>query len=472
MKLYRWTALLLLSGCCVTPQYEQPCINVPNEWNCETTQELQTEHSPDCIRWWESLNDPMLDSLLERAALQNFDMSIAAMRVLQARESEKAGLANLLPHIDATASFAHLEYKKRILNRILGRGHHRHSTVDFFEIGFDAEWEIDLFGKNAHEMRAMKARMESSEEEFRNIWITLSGEIAKNYIELRGLQQRLAILNKDINAQEEMLRLNKDLLQAGFASDINQSQAEGQLYTLLAQKPQIELLINKAVYRLSVLLGYHPNELFAELCEFKTLPCLPNYRPIGVPSELLRRRPDIRKAERDLAAATEQVGSAIAALFPRISLRGFIGDIGTVCSGGGLAWLVTPQLLLPIFNSKSLQQDVTLNKLQAEEALYVYQKTVLHALEESENAIAAFHYELERYQYLFKAKKAAENAYASTFQLYKQGFKDYTEVLAINRSEITAENALLESQIELLIQYISIYKSLGGGWDIDDVQCE
>ena len=463
---YFWLIAFLnvvLVGCTVGPKYETPFLETPCDWH-NRFEETQLD-SPDCFVWWENLNDPVLNSLIEQAALQNLDLSIAALRILEVRAEQKGASASLYPHLDGSAAYGHVQYNQKTLNDILGTSHHHHASskrnINFFEIGFDAEWEIDLFGMKKHEINALKAKIESSEADFCHIRITLSAEVARNYIELRGLQQRLQVMTRDIDTQNETLQLTLSLIDSGFADDIDQKLAEEQLSLLLAQKPQIELSIHKAIHRLSILLGYAPGRLFDELCEPNMLPSLPCQTPIGIPSELLRRRPDIRKAERELAAATEMVGSAVAALFPRLSLRGFLGEINTLCSGS-FTWFADSQILFPLFNSRLLEQDVAINKIKAGQALYEYQKTVLIALEEAENAIASFHYEWERNRALKQALETNREAYELALQLYQSGFKDYLEVLVTNRSLLSAEDAYLQSKMELLFHYISLYKALGG----------
>lgn len=450
------------------PKYEPPNMEVPCEWHSQISPGMQS-CSPDCFCWWESLNDPVLNSLIERASCQNLDLFIAATRIIEARLEAKGGMAKLYPRLDGSATYGNVGFNRKILNRILDqdccRDHKgsKRKSVNFFEVGFDAEWEIDLFGMRAHEISALKAKIEASREEYCHIWISLAAEVAKNYIELRSLQLRLKTLNKNINSQRETIQLTESLTRAGFAGTVDQRQAEEQWNTLVAQRPQMELAINKTIHRLSILLAYAPGDLFCELSEPCLLPTIPRQKPIGIPSELLRRRPDIRKAERDLAAATEMIGSAIAALFPRLSLSGFIGEIGTFCTNG-LTWFGGPQLLQPIFNSKLLQQDVEYNRIKAKQACYEYQKTVLGALEETENSIASFHSELERSHYLAQAKKASQDAYELTNHLYKQGFKSYLDVLVANRALLADDEAYLQSQTDLLYHYISLYKALGGGW--------
>jgi NodT family efflux transporter outer membrane factor (OMF) lipoprotein len=309
-----------------------------------------------------------------------------------------------------------------------------------------------------------------AEESLCDVWVTLSAEVARNYIELRGLQLRKQLILKNISSQQDSVQLTQELIEIGSASTIDLLQTEEQLSLLIAQKPLIDLSIDKAIHRLSLLLGYAPGELFSELCASGDLPRLPNEKPIGLPSDLLRRRPDIRRAERNLAAATESFGSAIAALFPRLSLYGFVGEINTrlksLTNGQGVAWFAAPQLLFPIFNSRLLKQDVEASKIQAHQALFEYQKTVLDALEEVENAIASFRYEFERNEQLDHARHTDQMASQLTLQLYQKGIKDYLAVQIANRSLLAVEDTHIQSRIALLLHYVSLYKALGGGWDI------
>lgn len=343
--------------------------------------------------------------------------------------------------------------------------HHKkgNRNLNLFEAGFDADWEIDLFGYNAHKTKALQAEAQASEAAYCDVWVSLSAEIARNYVELRGAQQRLSVIVRSVDRQKETLQMIEGLTQTGFSSSLDHKQAMEELSVLQAQKPQIEFDIYKSIHRLSILLGYVPSALLCELIEPRDLPSLPCYKPVGIPSELLRRRPDIRKVERELAAATEHVGSAIAGMFPRLSLNGFIGELGTF-SANSFTWLAGPQLLMPIFNSRLIEEDIKFSKIKACEALYIYQKTVLEALEETENAIASFHFELERQVYLERAHESSRESHELTEQLYERGFKDFLEVLITNRSQLSAEDNHVQSQVQLLLSYISLYKALGGGW--------
>lgn len=457
----------ILFGCTVGPKYEPPATNVPCDWHCAFSG--RTADSPDSYLWWKALKDPTLDCLIEDAVRGNLDLRIAVYRILEARAEHKGGCFAQYPHVDLTATYGHVQYNQHLINKIMDCDCSHGSSkrnLNFYEIGFDAEWEIDLFGKNAHDIRALKARTQATEEELHQVWITLSAEVARNYIELRGHQQRLELIDKEIAAQKETLDLMQGLMSNGFTNINDRRVAEEQLNLFLAQKPQIESAVRRAIHRISVLLGYPPAELYVCLQTPGPLPVLPYCSPIGVPSELLRRRPDIQKVERNLAAATEQVGSAVAAMFPRFSIRGFIGEIAALCNGS-FTWFAGPQLLAPIFNSRLLEQDVRINKFKAQQVYYEYQKTVLEALEETENALAAFNCEIERCNYLEKAVESGRESYQEANQLYQHGFKNYLQVLESNRRLVESEESLLQCHIDALTHFIALYKALGGGWDIE-----
>lgn len=472
---YLFLFLFLLSGCTVGPKYTPPEMEIPCDWN-SCYSEGMNRASPDTFIWWESLQDPTLNYLITTAAQQNLDLSIAASRILQARAERKAQSFASLPHIDGSLSGGHVHYSRDALKDVLCNDACHKRDANFFEIGFDADWEIDLFGMRTHEMNASKARMRSAQENYNDMWVSLSAEVARNYIELRGQQESLKVLHKNIESQKDNLGLIQTLLDIGIQDTVDYQQGETQLALLFAKKPLIEMSIDKAIYRLSILLGYPPNGLCALLQEPGALPCIPCDKPIGVPSELLRRRPDIRRAEWELAGATEEVGVAVASLFPRLSLKGFIGDISTrshsLFSSTSNTWFACPQLLIPIFNSSLIEQDITINKIKRCEAFYTYHKTVLLALEEAENAIGGYHYALERNNKLNDALQLSQSTTQFISQLYEQGIKDYFSVLTSTQTQLDIEESLIQSKMDLLTQFISIYKALGGSWNISECVAE
>lgn len=468
--------LLALVSCQVGSRYQEPEIPIPNEWHSSLSENMNFK-DPEKFVWWESLNDSLLNSLIQRAAEKNLDLFIAGTRILEVRAEKQGKMAEFYPHIDGSLTTGHVYYSKNALvHGILDAvcpSHRRRSVkrnVNFFEVGFDANWEIDLFGANQYAMRALQAKIESTSESLCDLWVTLSAEVARNYVELRSLQQRIKLLDRQMEIQQETIHLTHELFKIEIASSFDILKTEEQLVTLSAQKPLLEVGVDKAIHRISVLLGEFPEELFRELSITQELPQIPCEQPIGIPSELLRRRPDIRKAERNLAAATESVSSAVAELFPRLSLSGFIGSISTQLSSlvhsSSFTWFAAPQLLFPIFNSSLITQDIDFNKIKAQQALFEYQQVVLNALEEVENGITSFHQEEKHHDYLNQVYQTRQSAYQLSFDLYQRGIQDYLEVLESSRSILSAQESINQSQADLLLDYIALYKALGGGWRI------
>ncbi len=461
----------MLAGCTVGPRYEPPEIEVPCTWHSELSKSMYEQPSEQII-WWESLQDPLLNELMDLASIQNLDLFIAATRVLQARSEIKAKSGSLLPHLDGSANCGHVYYSKdALVNGLLGTTshgksrHHVRRNVNFFELGFDVEWEIDFFGMTAHEISALKAQEEAVQDELCGIWVTLSAEIARNYIELRGFQQSLKNIQRRVQVQEYAIQLTQELQGRGILNDGDVSREQAEWNTLKAEEPLVELSIARAIHRLSILIGCAPGDLF-ECFEIAELPQLPTEQLIGIPSDLLRRRPDITKAERELAAATERVASAIAGLFPRFSLNGFLGDIsthvGSLFKPASATWFAGPQLMVPIFNSRLLMQDVEYNKIATKQAIYNYQKKVLEALEETENAIASYHHQEERSGFLENAYHQNEEAYKFAEELYHRGLTDYFAVNTSAKAYFVSEEMYRQSQVDLLLSYVSLHKALGG----------
>lgn len=457
---------LFVFSCTLIPKYEPPCTIVPCEWHSCLSSGMD-DSVTDGFLWWKSLTDPLLDSLIERAACQNLDLSIATSRILQARIESADGLKLALPHIDGSMNYGALHYNHDTLKDFLGlkkRSISDKNNLNFFEIGFDAKWEIDLLNLGKSERNRLKAQLEASCWNYYHVWVILSSEIAKNYIDLRGQQLRLILLEKAYDAQKEIFQLSKDLYKTGFTDPTIFMQAEEQMGSLSAEKLDVELSITQAIHRLSILLGLQPCELFEELKTAASLPTIPYHKPLGIPSGILRRRPDILRAERNLAQSSESVSTTIVSLFPRLTLRGFIGNITSFKSNsftafGGL------KILAPIFNSELIKQNIQLEKAKAKEAFYEYQKTVLSALEETENALASYHAGVGKERLFANIVHSKQEEYQFSSQLYQTGWKNYLDVLSARRALISAEEKFLQTQVELLLDYITLYKTLGGGWE-------
>ncbi len=463
----------ILSGCALGPIYNPPQDQTPPHWHSAISTTMNSCEVDNFI-WWERLQDPYLNQLIEIASLQNLDLQIAATRVFQARIEANGKKADLYPRIDGTVNAGDVFFSKEALTHGLwgapkaSNCQHFRRNVNYFEFGFDAQWEIDFFGMTKHNVAALKATEEAAQESLCAVWVTLSAEIAKNYIELRSLQARLGLIARQIELKDAIITLTQELLARGVINEMELYNAQAQRSTLQAESPILELEIKRAIHRLSVLLGLAPGELFECLEIALALPKLPEQMPIGIPSDLLRRRPDIRKAERELAAATARVGSAIAALFPRFSLNGFLGQIstnvGSLFKPSSTAFLAGPQLSIPIFNSSLLLQSVDYNKMATRESLFNYQKVVLEALEESENAICTYWHDCERFKNLSVAYDKYQQTNLLAHQLYQKGVLDNFKVIEATANLLKSEDTLLQSQTNLLIDYITLYKVLGGTW--------
>jgi multidrug efflux system outer membrane protein len=464
------------AGCSkLPPPYIPPHTEIETSWHSQSTDNMHS-CAVDDIVWWQELNDSLLTSLLERAFVQNLDLATIQLRIEEARIQQTGAAASLYPRVDATVSGGRVNYPRGALVKDVLRQHGHGKTyngVNFFECGFDALWEIDLFGVAAYQERAAAAHTQATEESLQDAWVALSAEVAKNYINLRMLQAHLHLAQIDDALALDDISLVKTQLDIDYASGITVAEAEEQQQRLSIRKPQIEEAISKAQYRIATLLGMQPGELCNELNDINQLPKLPFDQPLGIPSDLLRRRPDIRQAEREFAVATEQVGSAIAELFPRLSLRGFIGDIAThissLFSSGGCTWFLQPQLLAPIFNSRLLQQDVAISELKAERAYYHYRKTVLAALEEAENAIGATNAACQQHYHLVQAEAAAADILEMTRALYTQGLRDYRSVIAAEQRANNAQKTVIESHATLLLNYVALYKALGGSFCLPEI---
>lgn len=456
--------LFAATSCTVGPAYTPPQITLPKRWH-EAPSPVDSDscHLPS----WDTFDDPLLTALIERAAKQNLDIQVATLRLKEARLIARGSEADNYPHIDASITGGHLySGKKGILDAFLRkRCHCVKQNVNIVEVGFDASWEIDLFGYLKHEKSAADADSEASEEELTAVHLTLEAEIARNVVNLRALQQRKTLLEQVIILKEESSSLASDRITSGKEDAIAQLKIVQERQMAKAKLPLLDISIAETLHRLALLAGLFPGELDPLLTAPRPLPPLPSLGSLAIPSEVIRNRPDIRQSERQLAAASERVGSAVASLYPRLSLYGFVGEVGSqlksLTNGQGATWFAAPQLLFPIFNSRLLQQDVKMNRLKAQEACIRYQKTVYAALEEVENSLVAQRYEKERYEALSLAKGASEEIVRLTTDLYEAGFVDFSRLLQAQEELLASEVSCLDSEEKLLLTTIALRKAIG-----------
>jgi multidrug efflux system outer membrane protein len=465
---------LIAGGCTVGPNYQKPDLPVPSAWN-EAQQKGVQIRSAELTRWWTAFNDPLLNSLIERAVSSNLDLRIAEARIREARATRAIAASGAWPTVDVSGSYSRNRASANAIGSpTQGAGAAPRSGAvleqNFYQTGFDASWEIDVFGGVRRNVEAADATIEATVEDRRDILVTLLGDVAKNYIDLRGFQRRLDVTRANLKAQQESLELTQVRFQAGLASDLDVAQAEAQANSTAAQIPGLETALKQAAYGLDVLLGSQPGSLWDELAVEKAIPSLPPEVLVGLPAELLRRRPDVRRAERQLAAATAQVGAATADLYPKFSLLGTVGLQSISASdwftGQSRFWSIGPTVSWPVFDAGKIRAAIEVRNAQQEQALGQYEKTVLIAFQDVETSLVAYAKEQERYRSLVGAVAANRRALAMANELYIRGLNDFLNVLEAQRSLSLTENDLAQSQATMASNLVSLYKALGGGWDI------
>jgi multidrug efflux system outer membrane protein len=463
------TALALLAACAVGPDYREPKLAMPAGWQ-EGQQKGVDIRPVELTQWWTSFNDALLNSLVERAVKSNLDLRIAEARIREARASRAVTASGLWPTLDVSASYK----RNRTSENALALGSLApqgggNLEQDLFKTGFDASWEIDVFGGVRRGVEAADATIDASVESRRDVLVTLLGDVAKNYIDLRGFQRRLAVARANLKAQQDTLELTRIRFQAGLTSDLEVAQAEAQVNTTAAQIPTLESALKQAAYSLDLLLGLSPGALWNDLANETTIPSLPPEVLVGLPSDLLRRRPDIRFAERELAASTAQIGAAMADLFPKFSLTGAAGLQSISASdwftGRSRYWSIGPTISWPIFDAGRIRANIEIRNAQQEQALNRYEKTVLAAFGDVEKSLVNYSREQARQRSLTDAVVANRRAVEMANELYVRGLNDFLNVLDTQRSLYAAENDLAQSEATMAANLVALYKALGGGWE-------
>jgi len=462
--------LLLLTGCvAVGPDYSRTEAPVPAQFSALEKGGFRGETPPGAFldAWWHSFDDPLLDALMERLVSRNLDLRIASARLMQARAQAGVASSAYLPEGGLTGEYRRIRRDEASVPGAAAAAT-RGREQDFWLAGFDASWEIDVFGSVRRQVEAADADLAASGEALRDALVSLRGELARNYFELRGLQLRIEIARQEVRIRRENVEITGARAKAGLASELDYARAQGELASAEARIPALERSLQAAVFRIGVLLGQEPAGLEAELRAAGALPAAPPDLPVGLPSELLRRRPDIRKAERELAAATARIGVSTAELFPRFSLTGSFGyqasESRTMFRDESNFWAVGPTLRWPILNFRRILSQIDVSKAVREEALARYERSVLIALEEVENALVAISRETLRSESLAEAVRANELAVQLAMDRYLAGVQGYLAVTDAQAALYAAEDQLAQSRQAQSQALIALYKALGGGW--------
>jgi outer membrane protein, multidrug efflux system len=453
---------LILSGCfLVGPDYKTPDLPVPAQWS-RTVQGSATTPDSDpqaLAQWWGTLGDPDLSNLIERATAGNLDLKTAQARVREARARRGIAQAGLFPTLNAGGSATRSRGSEQT-----GSGESR----DLYRLGFDASWELDIFGRVRRSVEAAQGDLEASEADYHDVLVTLVAEVALNYVDARTLQSQLQVAEENLKTQQETLQLTQWRFEAGLVSRLDVEQARSNLESTRAQLPNLRSAIEEAKNRLAVLLGAFPGALEAQLGPRRPIPEAPMEAAIGVPADTLRRRPDVRRAERQLAAQTARIGVATADLYPTFSLPGSIGletlTTNNFFDSANRAWAIAGNFAWPIFRGGAIRQNIEVQNALQEQAFSQYEGTIRTALEDVENALVAYGEEQERREALAQATDAARLAAELARNQYASGLIDFQSVLDAERSLLTFEDQLVQSRGQVTLNLISLYKALGGGW--------
>jgi outer membrane protein, multidrug efflux system len=464
---------LTLAGCTVGPNYRRPETPAPPAWQEDKQTGIDTQ-AAELAHWWQEFNDPLLNSIVARAVKSNLDLGIAEARIREARATLDATTTGYWPTLNSAASYTRNRASQNAVGSpgqgaVAAPSGGRQLEQNFFKTGFDAGWEIDIFGGTRRSVEAAEATVQASVEDRRDVLVTLLGDVAKNYIDLRGFQRRVEVVQANLKAQQESLDLTRVRFDAGLASDLEVAQAEGQVSATAAQIPTLQSALKQAAYRLDVLLGAQPGTLSGELSKETPIPALPPQAHVGIPADLLRRRPDIRRTEQQLAAATAQIGAATADLYPKFSLTGTIGLQSISASdwftGRSRFWSIGPTISWPVFDAGKIRANIEIRNAQQEQALRVYEKSVLTAFEDVENALVNYGNEQTRYRSLLEAVASNRRALQMADELYRQGLVAFLNVLDAQRTLYLSESELAQSEATMASNLVALYKALGGGWE-------
>jgi NodT family efflux transporter outer membrane factor (OMF) lipoprotein len=449
---------ILLGGCAtVGPDYERPEIATPNNWTSSKEQKPLDETV--LAQWWLQFKDPVLNNLVSEALTANLDLATARAQLREARAKRNQSEALLWPEVGASASAA-----RNTASKQTGSG----ETTKLYNAGFDASWEIDLFGGLRRGAEATQADYEATQNSLRDIQVSLISEVVLNYVELRTYELRLTKAQANLESSKETYQLAAWREQAGLVSVLDVAQSRTELENVYAALPALYTAMTAARNRLALLLGLNPGELDERLSPTSVIPLPIKEIDTGIPADVLRQRPDIRAAERQLAAQTARVGEAVAARYPSFTLSGTLGleafTAGGLNSSDALTRSLLAGITVPIFDAGRIKSNIEIQDALLEQARLNYQSAILTALEDVENALATLANTSERHNRLIQAVESAREALQIAEYQYSGGLTDFLTVLDSQRSVLDLEDQLASSTGDLASAHIQLYKALGGGW--------
>lgn len=451
---------LLVSGCAaVGPDYVKQPPKSPETWNnLDSAAGTRASASQmDLAQWWQQLHDPLLSTLITQSLDNSPDMRSAQAKLREARARRDLAGDNRFPTVSGSFSASRTKSSRQ-----LGSG----ATSNLFNAGFDASWEPDVFGGLGRALESSEADLGASRASLHDTQVSLAAEVALNYVELRSFQARLAIAQENLATQSEILQITDWRAQAGLATSLDVEQARTNREQTKATIPSLNKSLTEAENRLAILTGSFPGALHAQLAKPQALPAVPAEIGVGIPADTLRQRPDVAAAERRLAAETARIGTETAALYPSFNLSGSFGwkalTLGSL--GSGVTAGVLGSVAQTVFDAGRIRSRIGIQTAVQEQALAAYEKTVLTALEDVENALSAYANSRQRQSALANARTAARNAAQLARQQYESGLVDFQKVLDTQRTLLSTEDSLASTEAEGLSALIGTYKAMGGGW--------
>lgn len=474
----------LLTACTVGPNFVAPQAQVPEKWTPHTSATTQSHPVDASIdpKWWSQFGDAQLDALIQRAVSSNLDIQVAATRLLQSRWERRIVGAAGLPSVGANAA-----YQRTGVSGVgvLGQegessgpadggnasvmGAEAGAPFNLYQYGFDAAWELDLWGRNRRANESADAMIVATDEMRHGVIVSVLTETATSYIQLRAVQATTATVTESLTLAKQSLELTKRRRAEGVATTLEVSEASALVASIESELPALEEQQGHLVNALSLLVAQPPGTLTAELAGARPVPPVPAQVPVGLPSELARRRPDIRQAEARLHSSTANIGVAQADFYPHVTLSGNIGmqslSFASLGTWAARQFAVGPTMSLPIFEGGRLKGTLKLREAQQQEAALAYQKTVLNAWREIDDALIAYDAQQRRRASLTAAVEHSQTAYRAAVSRYKAGASTFLDVLVVQRSLLDAQTALVHSNAEVSLTVVRLYKALGGGWE-------
>ena len=461
----RHTLLLLVAAaaasCSLGPSYKTAHAHGPDAFQSAAASDPAFPATASDPAWWRALGNPLLDQLIDKAFADNRELRAALARIDQARAAAGAAAAELWPQLDARAGYTRTRTTEATPSPVRG------ITFDSFVLGFDASWELDLFGRLRKESDARTLELRATAADAAGVRLTLAAEVTAAYAELHGALRRQAIAADSVRAAEELLQLTRTRADGGIGTDLDSTRAERLLASSRARLPGFDRDWHRAAFRLAVLTGEQPGALVEQLRAAPPLGAVPDVVGIGIPADVVRNRPDLEAAERRLEAAYARVGAAMAERYPSISITGFLGLESNRTSNwfeaGSRAWNVGPAVRLPLFNGGSIAERITIREAELDEALHGVKQRALLAFEEVENAITGLRQERRRRTELDAAVDAAERARTLAAQRFDAGLDDVLGVLDAEQARLDLADQQAAVGIELVRQFVALHKALGGG---------